>query len=132
MFVGMRRRRGFTLLEMLIVVVLLGMAAALAAPAILHSRPERPALTRLLPSARDTAARRGETIYLRISRSGDWWMEGASSAAGGAIAAGHVSPFPGLPLTIMISPLGSCAFDPRNGSGAQPIRLDPLTCQVRS
>jgi prepilin-type N-terminal cleavage/methylation domain-containing protein len=125
----LRQSGGFTLIELLVVLVLLGMAAALAAPALRSFRPPRPALSSLIPGARDAAARRGETVYLRIGASGKWRMEGASSGAG-PLATGRVDPFPGLPLTLIVSPLGSCAFDLRSTDAARSIRLDPLTCKV--
>jgi prepilin-type N-terminal cleavage/methylation domain-containing protein len=126
----LRRSGGFTLIEMLVVLLLLGMAAALAAPALRSFRPVRPALGSLIPGARDAAARRGETVYLRIAESGEWRMEGAASSDAGPLATGRVDPFPGLPLTIIVSPLGSCAFDLRSAQAARLIRLDPLTCKV--
>jgi prepilin-type N-terminal cleavage/methylation domain-containing protein len=125
----LRHSGGFTLVEMLVVLVLLGMAAALAAPAVRSLRPPRPVLSSLIPNSRDAAARRGETVYLRIMASGKWRMEGASSGAS-PLATGQVDPFPGLPLTIIVSPLGSCAFDLRSTRAARSIRLDPLTCKV--
>jgi prepilin-type N-terminal cleavage/methylation domain-containing protein len=126
----LRHSGGFTLIEMLVVLVLLGMAAALAAPALRSFRPPRPALSSLIPGSRDAAAKRGETVYLRIAESGVWRMEGAASSDAGPIATGRVDPFPGLPLTIIVSPLGSCAFDLRSTEAARSIRLDPLTCKV--
>jgi prepilin-type N-terminal cleavage/methylation domain-containing protein len=125
----MQRSKGFTLIEMLVVLVLLGMAAAVAAPAIRSLLPARPALSSLVPAARDAAARRGEIVYLRIADSGEWRMEGAASSDAGPLATGRVDPFPGLPLTLIVSPLGSCAFDLRT-QAARSIRLDPLRCKI--
>jgi len=125
-----RSAGGFTLIEMLVVLVILTLAAALAVPALRAIRPDRPALTELIPATRDAAARRGETVYLRIAESGDWRMEGAASAQAGPLATGRVNPFPGLPLTLIVSPLGSCAFDVRSSQAARAIQLDPLTCTV--
>jgi prepilin-type N-terminal cleavage/methylation domain-containing protein len=126
----LRHFGGFTLIEMLVVVVLLGVAAALAAPALRSFRPARPALGSLISGSRDAAARRGETVYLRIAESGEWRMEGAASSDAGPLATGRVDRFPVLPLTIIVSPLGSCAFDLRSSHAASSIRLDPLTCKV--
>jgi hypothetical protein len=84
----------------------------------------------LISGSRDAAARRGEMVYLRIAESGKWRMEGAASSDAGPLATGRVAPFPGLPLTIIVSPLGSCAFDLRSTQAARSIRLDPLTCKV--
>ncbi len=127
----MGRSEGFTLIEMLVLLVLLGMAAAVAAPALRSVLPARPALSSLVPAARDAAARRGETVYLRVAKSGEWRMEGAASSAAGPLATGQVDPFPGLPLTLVVSPLGSCAFDLRSTQAARSIRLDPLTCKIQ-
>ncbi len=126
----MRRSDGFTLIEMLVVLVLLGMAAAVAAPAIRSVLPRHPALSSLVPAARDAAARRAETVYLRVAESGEWRMEGAASSGAGPLATGRVDPFPGLPLTLIVSPLGNCAFDLRSTQAARSIRLDTLSCKI--
>jgi prepilin-type N-terminal cleavage/methylation domain-containing protein len=126
----LRHSDGFTLIEMLVVLVLLGMAAALVAPAIRSFGPARPTLSSVIPAARDAAARRGETVYLRIAESGEWRMDGAASSEAGPITTGRLDPFPDLPLTIIVSPLGSCAFDLRSAQAVHSIRLDPLTCKV--
>lgn len=122
--------RGFTLMELLVVLVLMGLAAALAAPAFLSKNRGPSGLESLIPAARELAARRGELIYLRIAASGTWRIEGGTSTDTAAIVSGSVDPFPGLPLTLLVSPLGSCAFDVRSTAAAQAIRLDPLSCEI--
>lgn len=124
------RAFGFTLIEVLVVLALMGLAAGLVAPALLHARRQRPALNSLIPTAREEAARRGEMVYLRVDGSGQWRMEGAASPAAGPFAAGHVEPFPGVPLTLIVSPLGTCAFDVPSAAAARVIQLDPLTCDI--
>ena len=123
--------RGFTLVEVLVVLILLALAAALAAPVLLR-RHDRAGggLGGLISTAREIAARRGETIHLRLSASGDWRMEATASSDSGPLASGHVAPFPGLPLTLIISPIGTCGFDARSAAAATAIRLDPMTCEV--
>lgn len=122
--------RGFTLIEVLVVLVLMGLAAGLVAPALLHTRHQRPALGSLISTAREEAARRGEMVYLRVAGSGQWRMEGAASWAAGPFAAGRVEPFPGVPLTLIVSPIGTCAFDVPSAAAARVIKLDPLTCEI--
>ena len=126
----MPARRGFTLLELVVVLVLLGLTAAVAAPALRGPPSAAAGLESLLPTAREAAVRRGETVYLRVAESGDWRLAGASSAADTAIASGRVAPFAGLPLVLAVSPLGSCALDAASAQRAGHPQLDPLTCTV--
>jgi prepilin-type N-terminal cleavage/methylation domain-containing protein len=124
------RARGFTLIELLVVLALMALAAGLVAPALLHANHKRSGLGSLVPIARAEAAKRGEMVYLRITASGQWRMEGAASSAAGPFATGRVEPFPGVPLTLMVSPIGTCAFDAPSTGAARAIRLDPLACEI--
>lgn len=125
------QRSGLTLLEIVVVLIVLTLAAAVAVPALLPRRERSlTGLASLLQPAREAAASRGETIHLRITTSGDWQMTGAASSDDGPLASGHVDPFPGLPLTLIVSPLGSCGFDASSTAAAAAIRLDPLACEV--
>ena len=68
--------------------------------------------------------RRGEVVSLHVERSGAWQVEG--------VAAGKLTtPLAATPFTLVLSPLGSCAFDVRSDAAARAIKLDPLTCEVR-
>lgn len=122
--------RGFTLIELLVVLLLLGLAAALAAPALRTRKPGRTGLESLVSTARGTAVRRGETLYLQIAASGEWRLEGGASPPVKPLASGRLAPFTGLPLTLLLSPVGTCAFDARSGAAARTIQLDPLTCDI--
>jgi prepilin-type N-terminal cleavage/methylation domain-containing protein len=123
------KSRGFTLIELLVVLIIMGVAAALTAPALLKAPPGKPPLEELIATARQVAARRGETMYLRVEQGGAWRLEGAASEPA-ALAAGHVPAFPGLPVALAISPLGSCSFEVAVPPTARPFRLDPLTCRI--
>jgi prepilin-type N-terminal cleavage/methylation domain-containing protein len=126
-----RTSGGFTLLELVVVLVVLALAAALAVPALSRMPGHRESeLKSLVLGSREAAARRGETVYLSISASGSWKMEGAGSATGGPIQSGQVDPFPGVPLTLIVSPVGSCGFDARSAKASSAIRLDPLSCTL--
>src|ERR1700719_674131 len=115
------QRRAFTLLELLVVLVLMGVAAALVAPVWLSAtRQKPPRLDTLIPPARDAAVRRGEVISLRVAASGAWRMDGATSpATAPPLAAGRIDAFPGLPLTLIVSPTGTCALDLRIAAGTR-------------
>jgi prepilin-type N-terminal cleavage/methylation domain-containing protein len=126
-----RRRSGFTLVEILVVLILMALATALVAPALLPPRRERSALGALLGSARETAARRGEVVYLHIAPTGEWRIEGGANPLEGTLATGRVQSFASAPVTLVVSPLGSCAFDVRSGAAAAVVELEPLTCEAR-
>src|SRR6202012_5134350 len=71
-----RRRSGYTLLELIVVVALMGLAAALVLPILRPRGPSESAMQAIVTAARQAAAQRGEVIYVRFEPSGDWHMEG--------------------------------------------------------
>ncbi len=123
--------RGVTLLELIVVLVVLALAASVAAPALRRqAEPRRSGLEAVLLGAREAAARRGETIHLTISESGAWRMVGAASPGEAPIQGGRVDPFPGLPFTLIVTPVGSCGFDVRSTAADSAVRLDPMSCTL--
>ena len=79
-----RSHRGFTLFEILVVLILMAVAAALVAPSFLPPRqPDTPPIVTLVRGARDAASRRGELLYLTIAQSGQWRLEGGASSRDG-------------------------------------------------
>jgi prepilin-type N-terminal cleavage/methylation domain-containing protein len=128
---SVRSPRAFSLLELIVVMVVLSLGAALAVAALgRRTAPRESELASLILLSREAAARRGETIHLEIAASGAWTIQGSASRADGPIRAGQVSRFPGLPLTLIVSPIGSCGFDVRSSKAASDVRIDPLTCSV--
>ena len=71
-------------------------------------------------------------MWLRVERSGTWRLDGDASAAQGAVAKGRLDVAPAGGFTLVISPLGSCAFDVRSDAAARAITLEPLTCEMRA
>src|SRR5438105_14981798 len=70
-------RRGFTLVGMLVVLVLRGLAAALVAPAVLTTAAQQtPELVELSGATRDAAMRRGRVVYLHGGRASAGWGAG--------------------------------------------------------
>lgn len=120
--------KGYTLVELIVVLVLLTMAAMLVAPAVLR-RDGAGALAALIAQARATAIGRAEAVALRIEPSGAWRLDGLASTEAGAIALGRLPSPPATALTLIFSPLGTCAPDIETGAAAEPLRLDPLTCE---
>src|SRR5438477_10816665 len=82
----MRHRSGFTLIEIVVVLILMGLVAVLVAPALFPRHHDQSALNALLVSAREGAARRGEVVYLHIDPTGEWWMEAGAEPRQGPLA----------------------------------------------
>ena len=120
--------RGYTVIEVLVVLLLMGLAAALVAPAFVQ-HDERGALVTLIGEARRTAIHRAEGMALRIERSGAWRLDGLASTEAGAIAMGTLSPAPPLAVTLLFSPLGTCAPDVETARDAEALQLNPLLCE---
>lgn len=128
---GRARRAGFTLVEILVVLILMGIAVGLVAPAFLPPRrAEESALAALIRRAQDIAAARGETVYLGIAASGDWRLDAGSAASAQALASGTLDGYDGPRAILVVSTLGTCGFDVRSSEAARAIPLDPLTCEV--
>jgi prepilin-type N-terminal cleavage/methylation domain-containing protein len=128
----MRHRSGFTLLEIVVVLILMGLLAVLVAPTLLPRHHDQNALNALLGSAREVAARRGEVVYVHIDPTGQWRMEAGANPSRGTLATGRVQPSLAASVTLIVSPLGSCGFDLRSAAAAGAVALDPLTCEIRS
>ncbi len=123
-------RKGFTLLEILVVLILLGLTVGLVAPSFrLPEPPAEAALAPLIRTARESALRRGETVELQLEPSGQWRIDGRSSARDGPLASGRLAAGLGAQLVLEFSPIGTCA--PTVRSAPLPSgTLDPLTCAL--
>ena len=124
-----KRNRGLTLLELLVVLVLLGLAVTLAAPAFLSSdRPPDDAVQRVIDSARRAAVQRAEAVTLAIEPDGRWVVEGVGGPDSLRLFTGTVAWVYGSALRLDISPLGACMLY----SAAEPrLTIDPVRCRLR-
>jgi hypothetical protein len=59
-------------------------------------------------------------------------MHGTGSALEADSATGHITPLATAPLTLLVAPSGSCAFDVRSAAAAHGLSLDPLSCVLAS
>ena len=114
-------RRGMSLLELLVVLTLMGVAGALVAPVF---RPRSPAPERadeaLVASARQAAVRRAEPLRVRMSANGSWSI--VAQRDGAMIDSGHAAgQLPALDL--LVDALGGCVPAP-----SQAREFDPLSC----
>lgn len=119
---------GVTLLELLVVLVLLGLAAALAAPAfITPGGAPGSALGEPLHAARVNAIRRAETLYLTVSPTGHWRLDAPSDTTA-PLATGVEGGYAGPGVTVIVSSLGTCGLDAASQAAGRALAIDPLTC----
>jgi prepilin-type N-terminal cleavage/methylation domain-containing protein len=127
----MRSRRGFTLVEVLVVLVVMSVAIAVVGVAFVPRHPDDlEELDALVQHARSTAIRRAEVMRLEVVPSGVWALTG-STAEVQAPASGRLTHGLKDRMTIVFSAFGTCAPDLRSELAAAPLRLDPTTCALR-
>jgi len=119
-----------TLVELLVVLVLLGLGAAIVAPALLPSRPEEEPFATLLRDARRLAMRRSESLRLAVEPEGAWEIQPSGGPDPAPLAAGRLADFSGPGFTLLFSPLGTCGLDAVSSAAVQ-LPLDPLTCELQ-
>lgn len=133
---------GFTLVEIIVVLVLMGLAVGLVAPALVP--PESPAsgLDRLTRTARRAAVTRAQTLRLEVDPDGTWRLLPATASGSGPLAEGALDAAFERAVAFAFSPLGSCTELQRAG-GRQPHAglwtpvggprsrvADPLSCRL--
>jgi prepilin-type N-terminal cleavage/methylation domain-containing protein len=132
---GPRAASGFTLVEVVVVLIVLGLGAALVAPALTPQRTETPAsLGKVVAHVQDLAARRGETLLLQVSPGGTWAAFGTASPEQEPLGTGALhgpvpGPGPGHGFSLRVDPLGSCGLTLEADTLAWQPPVDPLTCR---
>ena len=120
------------MIELLVVLIIVSGATALVVPMFVRqSPPEESDIAPLIRTARQNAIRRAETVILQVAASGAWRMDGRDSPDSQPLANGRVAPLRTGDLTIMASPLGTCATELQMGRGSSPPAIDPLSCELR-
>ena len=120
---GRLRTDGFTLLEIVVTLVLLGLAAALVAPAFRVETTPDHGLRTILGLTRETAVRRGQTLLLQVDDRGSWRIVVPGDSAtvrAGLFADGTRD------LRIRVNPLGACFSEGASGA----VALDAVACTV--
>ena len=124
------RRAGYTLTEVIVVLVLLAIATAVVAPSLVSSGSEASSeLIRVIGRAREAAVRRGETVHLRIDRSGAWQVVAGAPPGGEILTSGQLTDAPADRVELVFSPLGTCGPP---AEAAPVTAFDPLTCETVS
>jgi prepilin-type N-terminal cleavage/methylation domain-containing protein len=120
---GRYRASGLTLLEILITLIVLGLAAALVVPVFRADTLPDDDLRAVLAGARETAVRRAQTLVLSVNQRGTWKIAAAHDST--TIASGQFGDGTG-DLRIRVNPLGACL----NESGTVAITVDAVGCSV--
>ena len=123
-----RKRRAFTLIEMVVVLAVMGIALAVVAPSMILPRRTTDAGT-VIADARNAALRRSEQMTVAIAGDGKWSLYAARSAEK-ALRSGRLDQQGVSPMRIDISPLGLCTVN--ESSVLAGNALDPLTCAFNS
>jgi prepilin-type N-terminal cleavage/methylation domain-containing protein len=118
---------GFTMVEVIVVLVLLTIAAAVVAPSLLSSHSASSELTSLVRSAREAAVSRGETVHLRIDQSGAWQVVAGALTGDEILISGRLTNVPAEPVKLVFSPLGTCGLPAET---VPVLAFDPLTCEL--
>lgn len=119
-----RKRRAFTLIEMVVVLTVMGIALAVVAPSMILPRRTTDIGT-TIADARNAALRRSERMTLSIAADGKWAIYPTRSAAE-PLRSGKLDQQDGSAVTIDISPLGLCTVI-ENSAAVRDV-LDPFTC----
>ena len=120
---GRFRTRGFTLLEIVVTLVLLGLAAALVAPAFRSEPTSEQDIRKVLAGTRETAVRRAQTLVLEVDDRGSWRILASGDTS--AIGSGRFTDGT-RDLRIRVNPLGACF----NEGASSTVGLDAIACAV--
>ena len=112
---------GFTFLEIVVTLVLIGLGAALVAPVFRRDQLPDDALSTVLAGARELAVRRAQDLILEIDAQGGWRLTARNDTS--SIAAGIVADA-GKARRLTVTPLGACL----DASSAPPANWDALDC----
>lgn len=126
-------RTGFTLIELVVVLLVMGLATALVGPSLLPPAAQRPtSLQRVVSDAQAAAIRRGEPVLLVVDAGGGWTAYTATASAEGALGTGVLEgeARPAAPFTLRIAPTGSCGVELAGDTTGWRPALDLLTCRV--
>ena len=100
-----RKSSGFTLLEIVVTLLLIGLGTALVAPMFRRVAPPDDAFPAVVSVARELAVRRAQRLVLEVNDRGQWRLSalGDSTTIGGGVLADQATA-----TRLSITPLGAC------------------------
>lgn len=123
---SLMRARGFTLVEVVVVLAVIGVSLAVIGPSLIVRRAQ-PGISEALTASRRAAIRRGESMELAFSANGSWTTSPLRSR-GEPLLSGTLPDAVAIEADILVSPLGVCTV--QRGRIAAQLSFDPLACTV--
>ena len=105
---GRGRRRGVTLLELMVVLALLAIVAAFALPALAPPAPRGRTMVDAVRTARSAAVARGQLLSLAVAADGAWDVRALPPDDAVRLAGGSLRDRPTAPFRLQLTPLGAC------------------------
>jgi prepilin-type N-terminal cleavage/methylation domain-containing protein len=123
-----RAPAGITLLELVVVLAVMGLAAALVAPATVTRVSDASTLTAVVDAGRANAIGRAQSLALTVGATGEWALRPLPPDDSVLVLAGVLEERPPRALRIILGPLGNCtAMDASGASLAwDAVRCRPL------
>jgi prepilin-type N-terminal cleavage/methylation domain-containing protein len=119
---------GFTLLEIIVVLLIIGVAFVVAAPALPNHSPEPDPLQRVLEVTRRAAVHQAEALTLSVNADGDWRIDSRTSTEVAPLGFGTLPSYHEGPVIVKASALGRCTVE----TATSALRLDPVRCRVQA
>jgi prepilin-type N-terminal cleavage/methylation domain-containing protein len=116
---------GFTLLEMIVVLLLIGIAFAVAIPAFSSGPPEPDPLQEVFAVARRTAVQRAQTLQVAVLADGRWSIEAGGPSAE-RLATGVLTKAPAAEMIVRVSALGACTVE----WSSRAVPVDLVRCNL--
>lgn len=118
-----RRSTGFTLLEIVVTLVLIGLGTALVAPLFRRDVLPDDAWPAVVSAARELAVRRAQRLVLDVDDRGQWRLSALGDSA--TIGAGVLDER-GAATRLSISPLGACFRDAADARDWDAVACAPV------
>ena len=106
---GRLTRAGFTLVELLVVIAVLALGAALVVPAISRPAQRVDAGSALVEHVRALAVGRSQYLLLGVAADGRWLVTSEAAGTGDAVERGQLDvTAPQAPVSLRFTPFGGC------------------------
>ena len=101
-------RRGFTLLELIVALVVMGIVAALVAPSLGTPRARGGELGQMLHAVRGAAIARAQTLSLTVRDDGAWTLTPLAPDDSMVVLRGQLDVSPSVLFRLRLTPVGAC------------------------